>query len=474
MTLILSGSDGLSDVDGSAATPAIRGTDANTGIFFPAADTIAFSEGGVEAARFDASGNFGLGVTPNSAWTSNHKVIQFGATGVLTNNTSQYTALATNYYNATGGDIYIANGFATRYYQLSGQHVWNTAPSGTANNVITFTQTMTLDASGRLGIGTTSPSEKLQLEGSGSQYMRVKTTTTNADMYFGITSSSVGYVGTGGSDPLAFYTGGTERARIDSSGNLLVGTTSASGSGASSGKQVVQFNGAATNGIYLDDTRTASGIDNALIFGRGANAIGTIDTDLTLFRVRAVGALTFAANSAEAARIDTSGNLLVGTTSASAKLHVNATSTVTDWALNLTNVADTPGGSNYYFVDFRTNALVQTGYIWSNGGTTTSYATSSDYRLKENIAPITGALAKVAQLKPSTWSWKVNGQNGQGFIAHELQAICPDAVSGEKDGLDKKGNPRYQAVDTSFLVATLTAAIQELNAKFEEYKSTHP
>ena len=66
MSLILSGTDGLSDVDGSAATPAIRGTDANTGIFFPAADTIAFAEGGAEVARFDSSGNFGVGITPNT------------------------------------------------------------------------------------------------------------------------------------------------------------------------------------------------------------------------------------------------------------------------------------------------------------------------------------------------------------------------------------------------------------------------
>ena len=63
MSLILSGTDGLSDVDGSAATPAIRGTDANTGIFFPAADTIAFAEGGAEVARFDSSGNFGIGTS---------------------------------------------------------------------------------------------------------------------------------------------------------------------------------------------------------------------------------------------------------------------------------------------------------------------------------------------------------------------------------------------------------------------------
>ena len=71
MSLILSGSDGLSDVDGSAATPAIRGTDANTGIFFPAADTIAFSEGGAEVMRIDSDGDVGIGTTtPNSKLTS--------------------------------------------------------------------------------------------------------------------------------------------------------------------------------------------------------------------------------------------------------------------------------------------------------------------------------------------------------------------------------------------------------------------
>ena len=73
MSLILSGTDGLSDVDGSAATPAIRGTDANTGIFFPAADTIAFSEGGVEAMRIDSSGNLGIG-TSSIAGTATTRV----------------------------------------------------------------------------------------------------------------------------------------------------------------------------------------------------------------------------------------------------------------------------------------------------------------------------------------------------------------------------------------------------------------
>ena len=98
--------------------------------------------------------------------------------------------------------------------------------------------------------------------------------------------------------------------------------------------------------------------------------------------------------------------------------------------------------------------------------TTTAYNTSSDYRLKENIQPMTGALATVAQLKPVTYDWKVGG-SGQGFIAHELQTVVPDCVSGQKDAVDADGNPEYQGVDTSFLVATLVAAIQELNAKVE-------
>jgi hypothetical protein len=99
--------------------------------------------------------------------------------------------------------------------------------------------------------------------------------------------------------------------------------------------------------------------------------------------------------------------------------------------------------------------------------TNTAYNTSSDYRLKENIAPMTGALAKVAQLKPVTYTWKSTGKTSQGFIAHELQAVVPDCVTGEKDAVDEEGNPVHQGIDTSFLVATLTAALQELNAKVD-------
>lgn len=97
--------------------------------------------------------------------------------------------------------------------------------------------------------------------------------------------------------------------------------------------------------------------------------------------------------------------------------------------------------------------------------TTTTYATASDYRLKNNIKPMTGALDKVLALKPVTYRWNSNNSEGQGFIAHELAEVCPEAVIGEKDAVNEDGSVKPQGIDTSFLVATLTAAVQELTER---------
>ena len=175
--------------------------------------------------------------------------------------------------------------------------------------------------------------------------------------------------------------------------------------------------------------------------------------------------------------IDGSGNVLIGKTT--------GTNTAYGTYINQTgqlNLVVKTGNSQGIFLnrqDDTGNAITfrqansDVGSI-SVTGTTTSYNITSDYRLKENVEPMVGALAKVSALKPVTYKWKVDGSASQGFIAHELQAVVPDAVTGEKDAVDEEGKPVYQGVDTSFLVATLTAAIQELKAEFDAYKATHP
>jgi hypothetical protein len=230
MTLILSGTDGLSDVDGSAATPAIRGTDANTGIFFPAADTIAFSEGGAEIARFDASGNMGLGVTP-STWSGvSGKALDFGAGSVFSTTTGagQTRVISNAYYNSAWK--YKAAAGAAMYVCDSGniQHTWSVAASGSADANISFTQAMTLDASGNLGVGTTSPSANspVHINKATAADCYFRSSNSLATSVYGTSAAGESYVYNSAAYPITFSTNATERARITSGGDLLVGTTS--------------------------------------------------------------------------------------------------------------------------------------------------------------------------------------------------------------------------------------------------------
>ena len=133
---------------------------------------------------------------------------------------------------------------------------------------------------------------------------------------------------------------------------------------------------------------------------------------------RANTPMIFATNNTERMRIDSSGNLLVGTTTAT----------------GIGGVTITP---TYAFFNNSSTSLTVAYFQYNNSTvgsisrttTTTSYNITSDYRLKENVAPMTGALETVSKLKPVTYKWKSNGSDGQGFIAHELQAVVPDCVT---------------------------------------------
>jgi hypothetical protein len=124
---------------------------------------------------------------------------------------------------------------------------------------------------------------------------------------------------------------------------------------------------------------------------------------------------------------------------------------------------------NTYYSDFRINGATQ-GYISYNGSNIV-YATTSDYRLKENIETIQSPIDKVNQLNPVEYTWKSNNKKSNGFLAHELKKVIPNAVIGDKDEVNEQGEPVYQCVDYSLIVPTLVAAIKELSAKVEALES---
>jgi hypothetical protein len=183
---------------------------------------------GVGASTYmllDTSGNLGLGVTP-SGWATGATAIQFDSYSALFESVVGRTSLAFNTRESASGSYnYLQAEFASMYQQVSGKHEWFIAPSGNAGDPISFTQAMTLDASGRLGVGATSPAEKLDVYGGASG------TVTNAQVgnaatafLLGVDSSNNCQLRTAQSVNMLFYTAATERARIPSAGGMVVGT----------------------------------------------------------------------------------------------------------------------------------------------------------------------------------------------------------------------------------------------------------
>jgi hypothetical protein len=243
---------------------------------------------------------------------------------------------------------------------------------------------------------------------------------------------------------------------VDSAGNLSVGTTTALAT--SSGRGNITINGS-SNAI--------------LAFGSGGTLRGYVYQDSTTMYLNnsSSGSMNFDTNGAERMRISAAGDVLIQSTSTSIsnkgfKINYDA-----QGPYMYAGVTGTGSWQVLTFARGTDGSLGQVGYIQLNSGSTT-YSTTSDYRLKDDVKPMTGALDKVALLKPVTYKWKIDGTDSQGFIAHELQEVVPECVTGVKDEMETYTNDagkeitriKPQGIDTSFLVATLTAAIQELKA----------
>ena len=265
-----------------------------------AGNNLTFHAGNAERMRIDTSGNLGLGVTPN-AWT--RKALQIGdaAAAYVANGSGGATVIATNMF-FDGANKYATTAAASRYSVGTGTHEWYNAPSGTAGNAITFTQAMTLDASGNLGIGTTSPSKKLHLAGTaGSSAILLARTDSSASTLGQIGFSTVNgtvagidatavtdsnngalrFWTTGGS-PQSDVTSLSERARITSDGFVGIGSTAPVVSlhvvGDTMTTGVVYKNQPAEASKAAAATLTIAELENGLIRYTGAAATLTLPT----------------------------------------------------------------------------------------------------------------------------------------------------------------------------------------------------
>jgi hypothetical protein len=442
----------------------------STGSGYPnGAGSLAFYDvtAGAERMTINSSGNLGLGNTPNS-WGGGYVAFQVSSSK---HNLAATTAGAGNlalsfnaFFDTTDNRWeYIYTGDpATQYSTSSGQHRWYNAPSGTAGNAITFTQAMTLTASSELLVNRTSASGlgKLNVEG-GADF-------TAGNVYVGRDSGNLLVGDTTAAYSAKLYANGIIAARNGGVDGVFQNAFIAGYS--SNYNEINAIQSAVSSGGTLSGWRF-----QASVGGGSGTTYKTLDSlrDVTIFYTQ----------DTERARIDSSGGLRINTTSyisgGSEKLTVTSTGdtaffqcTAGSGGGTSTHMNRSVTSGNFVYFTY-TGSFTPVGSISTNGSTT-AFNTSSDYRLKNTIAPMIGALAKVALLKPCTYKWNADGSNGEGFIAHELAEVVPQCVTGEKDAVNEDGSIKPQGIDTSFLVATLTAALQELNAKFDAYVASHP
>jgi len=456
---------------GTAGAPGLAfASDLDTGIYSPSANQLAISTGGNGRLFINNTGLVGIGTSNPSnslhVFNSTADVILKVESGDSISRIELKDSVASNYISTVGTNLDFAiNGVAAA---------------------------MRITSAGSVGIGTTSPAALLDVNGAGL--------VTNLLIRNNAGTPTLGttpQVYSPASGALAISANSFERLRIDSSGRLLVGTTIEPTAGDGQyGKLVVQgYIGGDTGAGYMAIARgqqATAPFNNTTEIGRLAftdslgNSFAYIssradgDTGSGDYPGRLVFSTTAdgSASPTERMRITSDAEVLIGTedpiqptTSTQNGVEINATAkrikASRDGGAPLTLQRTSSDGDIADF--YRDTTLVGSISVTTSA---TAYNTSSDYRLKENVVALTGAADRVNQLQVHRFNFIADPDTTvDGFLAHEAQAVVPEAVTGTHDGVDADGNPVYQGIDQSKLVPLLTAALQEALAEIESLKA---
>jgi len=311
---------------------------------------------------------------------------------------------------------------------------------------------ITIDSSENVGIGTTSPSRTFHSKGASGISTTGKFEAGGSQVYIQLSSTGQadgdsGYIGYDSSENLTLFTGNTERMRIDSSGNVGIGTSTT--------VRKLTVNETGTSAIaHFESDQSASKVyfHDANTSQTYSVALGSIGDDMVFYA---------SSGGSERMRIDSSGNLLVGTTATTPTtggivLYKDSTRGIVRAGTNIT-AADAVAA--WYNPNGKVGQIV-------TSGSSTSYNTTSDSRLKENIADADDAGSKIDAIQVRQYDWKADGSHQDyGMIAQELVEVAPEAVTVPADSEDMMG------VDYSKLVPMLIKEIQSLRnrvAQLEE------